>query len=137
MSSSQTSKVAVVTGGARGIGHACAVRLAEQGYDVAIADLIEPTETARAVRAAGVRALPIVCDVAVPADVTRTIEAVAAEIGRCDVLVNNVGIFPRLMFNELDLDLWHRVLDVNLTARHHRQLRGAGGHTHRRYARRP
>jgi NAD(P)-dependent dehydrogenase (short-subunit alcohol dehydrogenase family) len=42
-------KVAVVTGGARGIGRACAVHLAEHGYDVAIADLIEPADTARAV----------------------------------------------------------------------------------------
>jgi NAD(P)-dependent dehydrogenase (short-subunit alcohol dehydrogenase family) len=111
-----TPKVAVVTGGARGIGRACAERLAERGYDVAIADLIEPVETARAVRSAGVRALPIVCDIAAPSDVTGAIEAVADEFGRCDVLVNNAGIFPRVMFNELDLDLWRRVLDVNLTA---------------------
>jgi NAD(P)-dependent dehydrogenase (short-subunit alcohol dehydrogenase family) len=111
-----TAKVAVVTGGARGIGQACAVRLAEKGYNVAIADLIEPTETVRAVRSADVRALPIVCDVAVPSDVTRTINAVEDEFGRCDVLVNNAGIFPRVMFSELDLDLWRRVLDVNLTS---------------------
>jgi NAD(P)-dependent dehydrogenase (short-subunit alcohol dehydrogenase family) len=116
MSNSQTPKVAVVTGGARGIGHACALRLAEKGYDVAIADLIEPTETAGAVRAAGARALPIVCDVAVPADVTRTIETVADEFGRCDVLVNNAGIYPVKSFDELDLDLWNRILAVNLTS---------------------
>ena len=116
MSSSQTPKVAVVTGGARGIGHACAVRLAEHGYDVAIADLIDPTDTARAVRLAGVRALPIVCDVGVPSDVTQAIKAVEDEFGRCDVLVNNAGIYPRRMFNELDLDLWNRVLAVNLTS---------------------
>jgi NAD(P)-dependent dehydrogenase (short-subunit alcohol dehydrogenase family) len=116
MSSSQTPKVAVVTGGARGIGHACAVRLAEKGYDVAIADLIEPTETARAVRAAGARALPIVCDVALPSDVTSTMKTIEDELGRCDVLVNNAGIYPRRMFNELDLDLWNRVLAVNLTS---------------------
>jgi NAD(P)-dependent dehydrogenase (short-subunit alcohol dehydrogenase family) len=109
-------KVALITGGARGIGHACAVRLAERGYDVAIVDLTEPNETARAVRSAGVRALPIVCDVAVPSDVTHAINAVADEFGRCDVLVNNAGIFPRLAFDELDLDLWRRVLDVNLTS---------------------
>jgi NAD(P)-dependent dehydrogenase (short-subunit alcohol dehydrogenase family) len=109
-------KVAVVTGGARGIGRACAVRLAEQGCDVAIADLIEPADTAHAVRAAGARALPVVCDVAVPADITRTIAAVNDEFGRCDVLVNNAGIFPRRMFDELDLELWNRVLAVNLTS---------------------
>ncbi|HEX3964483.1 MAG TPA: SDR family oxidoreductase [Trebonia sp.] len=109
-------KVAVVTGGARGIGRACAVGLAEDGYDVAIADLIEPIDTAGAVRAAGVRALPIVCDAAVPSDITQAIDAVEDEFGRCDVLVNNAGIFPRVMFNELDLDLWRRVLDVNLTS---------------------
>jgi NAD(P)-dependent dehydrogenase (short-subunit alcohol dehydrogenase family) len=105
----------VVTGGARGIGQACAVRLAAKGYDVAIADLIEPTETARAVRSAGVRALPVLCDVAVPSDVTKTMKAVTDEFGRCDVLVNNAGVFPRVMSNELDLELWRRVLDVNLT----------------------
>jgi NAD(P)-dependent dehydrogenase (short-subunit alcohol dehydrogenase family) len=114
--SAPVRKVAVVTGGARGIGRACAVGLAEDGYDVAIADLIEPIDTAGAVRAAGVRALPIVCDVAVPSDITQAIDAVEDEFGRCDVLVNNAGIFPRVMFNELDLDLWRRVLDVNLTS---------------------
>jgi NAD(P)-dependent dehydrogenase (short-subunit alcohol dehydrogenase family) len=116
MSSPAPAKVALITGGARGIGHACAVRLAERGYDIAIADLIEPIDTTRAVRSAGARALPVVCDVGVPSDVTRTVKAVADEFGRCDVLVNNAGVFPRLMFNELDLELWRRVLDVNLTS---------------------
>jgi NAD(P)-dependent dehydrogenase (short-subunit alcohol dehydrogenase family) len=116
MSNSRAPAVAVVTGGARGIGHACAVRLAEKGYDIAIADLTEPTETARAVRAAGVRALPIICDVAVPADVTRTMAAVEDEFGRCDVLVNNAGIYPLKTLDELDLDLWNRILAVNLTS---------------------
>jgi NAD(P)-dependent dehydrogenase (short-subunit alcohol dehydrogenase family) len=114
--SAPVRKVALITGGARGIGRACAVRLAEQGYDVAVADLIESADAVHAVRAAGVRALPIVCDVAVPTDVTQAISAVDAEFGRCDVLVNNAGIFPRVMFDELDLDLWRRVLDVNLTS---------------------
>ncbi len=114
--SAPTPRVAVVTGGARGLGHACAVRLAERGYDVAIADLIEPIETARAVRSAGGRALPIECDVAVPSNVVSTIKAVEDEFGGCDVLVNNAGIFPRQTFHDLDLDLWRRVLDVNLTS---------------------
>ena len=51
--STSTTRVAVVTGGARGLGQATAVRLAERGYDVAIADVIEPTETADLIRSAG------------------------------------------------------------------------------------
>lgn len=111
-----TPRVAVVTGGARGLGQASAVRLAERGYDVAIADLIEPIETASAVRSAGARALPLRCDVAVPSDVTSTIKAVEDKFRRCDVLVNNAGIYPLRAFRDLDLELWHRILDVNLTS---------------------
>lgn len=110
------AKVAVVTGGARGIGRAIAVSLAKRGYDVAIADLVEATETADAVRAVGVRALAIECDVSVPTDVTRTVAAVDAELGRCDVLVNNAAIYPQVSFNDLDLDMWQRVLAVNVTS---------------------
>jgi NAD(P)-dependent dehydrogenase (short-subunit alcohol dehydrogenase family) len=109
-------RVAVVTGGARGLGRAAAVRQAERGYDVAIADVIEPIETARAIRSAGARALPIECDVSIPSDVTRAINAVEAEFGSCDVLVNNAAIFPRRAFEDVDLELWNRVLNVNLTS---------------------
>jgi NAD(P)-dependent dehydrogenase (short-subunit alcohol dehydrogenase family) len=109
-------RVAVVTGGARGLGQACALRLAERGYDLAIVDLIDPIDAADAVRATGRRALAIQCDVAVPDDVARAVAAVEEEFGRCDVLVNNAGIFPRQTFDDLDLELWRRVLDVNLTA---------------------
>lgn len=111
-----TPRVAVVTGGARGLGQASAVRLAQLGYNVAIADLIESAETASAVRSAGARALPIECDVAVPSDITRTIRTVKSEFGRCDVLVNNAGIYPLRAFQHLDIELWRRILDVNLTS---------------------
>lgn len=114
--STPSPRVAVVTGGARGLGRACAVRLAERGYHVAIADVIEPIETATAVRSAGARALAIECDVSVPSDVIRTINAVKTEFGHCDVLVNNAAIFPRRAFADLDLELWQHVLDVNLTS---------------------
>ena len=114
--STQTTRVAVVTGGARGLGQATAVRLAERGYHVAIADVIEPTETANLIRSAGGRALAIACDASVPSDITRAMDAVNDEFGRCDVLVNNAAIFPRRSFADLDLELWHRVLDVNVTS---------------------
>ncbi|MGI8591524.1 MAG: SDR family NAD(P)-dependent oxidoreductase [Nakamurella sp.] len=109
-------RTAIVTGGARGIGQACAVRLAQAGHDVAVVDLIDATEAADAVRAAGGRSLTVRCDVSIPDDITHAFAAVDREFGGCDVLVNNAGIFPRRSFAELDLDLWHRVLDVNLTA---------------------
>jgi NAD(P)-dependent dehydrogenase (short-subunit alcohol dehydrogenase family) len=96
-----TRRVVLVTGGGRGLGRACAIDLAERGYDVAVVDLVEPTETADAVRAAGARALAVRCDVAVPRDVTAAVRAVHAELGRCDVQVNNVAIYPRVPFAEV------------------------------------
>ncbi|MDQ2852781.1 MAG: SDR family oxidoreductase [Actinomycetota bacterium] len=111
-----SAKVAVVTGGARGLGRATAVRLAENGYDIAIADITEPTETAIAIRALGVRALPIRCDVSIPTDVAAAIRAVENELGCCDVMVNNAAIYPRRPFEDVDLELWERTLAVNLTS---------------------
>jgi len=110
-----TPKVAVVTG-ARGLGQATAGRLAERGYDVAIANVIESNETASAVRSAGGRALPVVCDVSVPSDVASTIKAVEDESRRCDVLVNSAGTYPLRPFKDLDLELWRRILDANVTS---------------------
>ena len=93
-------RVAVVTGASRGIGRALAIRLAQEGADVAVAAKSEQSterlpgsihETADAIRAMGRRALAIPTDVRDEDAIRNLIERTAAELGRLDILVNNAG----------------------------------------------
>lgn len=112
-------KVAVITGGGRGIGRAIALRCAAAGADVAIAarsaDQIE--EVAGLIEAQGRRALPVVTDLREPDQVTRLAETVSAELGDVDLLVNNSGIAgPMQVLWEIDPKDWEETVKVNLTA---------------------
>jgi NAD(P)-dependent dehydrogenase (short-subunit alcohol dehydrogenase family) len=113
-----TGKVAVVTGGSRGIGRAIAAALAEAGADVVIASRkLEACEAAAAeIRAAtGRRAVAIACHVGRWADCDRLIAESLARLGRLDVLVNNAGMSP--LYESLDKvseDLYDKTLAVNL-----------------------
>lgn len=92
-----TGRVAVVTGGSRGIGRAIAGGLAAAGADVVIASrkLDNCQQTASEISAAtGRRALPVACHVGRWAECDRLVETVYAEFGRCDVFVNNAGMSP-------------------------------------------
>jgi NAD(P)-dependent dehydrogenase (short-subunit alcohol dehydrogenase family) len=102
------SKVALVTGAARGIGSAIATRLAGDGYRVIAVDLAEGVAPAggRAVRA----------DVGAEADVARLIDGIAAEEGRLDALVCNAGINIRKPIASLALAEWSKVIATNLTS---------------------
>jgi NAD(P)-dependent dehydrogenase (short-subunit alcohol dehydrogenase family) len=108
---------AIVTGGASGIGRACAIRLAREGARITIGDIRDEgaAETAEFVRAAGGEAVAVHCDISdeeqVEALATKAIDA----YGRLDVLVANAGISTRAPLHELDLADWERVLRVNLT----------------------
>ncbi|WP_119460022.1 3-oxoacyl-ACP reductase family protein [Rhodospirillaceae bacterium SYSU D60014] len=92
-----TGKVALVTGGSRGIGAAIAKRLAQDGADVALT-YVSAADKARTIvaeiEAAGRRGLAIAADSVDPDAVTAAVERTAAEFGRFDILVNNAGIFP-------------------------------------------
>jgi len=111
-----TSKVAIVTGGARGIGQATAFRLAEAGAHVAVADMNEAgaQATAAAIRDRGGAAEGLGLDVTDLANVNAVVARVAETRGRIDVLVNNAGIFPYRPFAEADDELWKKTLDVNV-----------------------
>jgi 2-hydroxycyclohexanecarboxyl-CoA dehydrogenase len=109
-------RVAIVTGAARGIGHAIAARLARAGMDVALCDI----DAAAAKRAAeplaggGTRALGVALDVSDGAAVRDAFARVAAELGPVDVLVNNAGIDKIEPFVESREETWDRLIAVNL-----------------------
>jgi glucose 1-dehydrogenase/3-oxoacyl-[acyl-carrier protein] reductase len=109
-------KVAVVTGAARGIGRGIAEVFADEGANIAVADvnLEQATEVAAALKARGVKAIAVKADVAKRAEVEPMIERVWQELGPIDILVNNAGIETIVPFLELTDEQWTRLTDVNL-----------------------
>jgi NAD(P)-dependent dehydrogenase (short-subunit alcohol dehydrogenase family) len=114
MAKGHRDKIAVITGGAKGIGQAFARRLAEDGVHIAIADLAPADETKKLVEQAGRDALVCTCDVASPDSVKTLAADVERRFGRCDILVNCAGIYPNVAFEKIDLAEWRRVLSINL-----------------------
>ena len=110
-------KVAIVTGGAQGIGYAIAEALAERGAAIVIADLAGAAEAAARLGADGARAIGVTADVASERDAAAMAAAAVSEFGGIDVLVNNAGIYASLKprpFQEIDAAEWRRVLEVNV-----------------------
>ena len=118
LSESLKGRVAVVTGGSRGIGRAIALRLAESGADVALiyaGNQAAADETAQQVRELGVRAMAVQCDVSDAQQAAAAIKQVRAELGPIDILVNNAGITRDGISLRMKPDDFRRVIDVNLT----------------------
>ncbi|MGY1824067.1 3-oxoacyl-ACP reductase FabG [Geodermatophilus sp. SYSU D00079] len=114
--SSTGARVAIVTGAARGIGAATALRLAQDGFAVGVLDLDETAgkETVQAIEAAGGRALAVGADVSDPEQVEAAVGRVAAELGAPTVLVNNAGVTrDNLLFKMTESD-WDTVMNVHL-----------------------
>jgi L-rhamnose 1-dehydrogenase len=110
------NKAAIVTGAARGIGRAVALRLAQEGANVTVADILEDEglRTAREVERTGRRAIYVHTDVTNPVQVERMVQAALDAFGTIDVLVNDAGICPFKPFLEISSQLWDEVLDTNL-----------------------
>jgi NAD(P)-dependent dehydrogenase (short-subunit alcohol dehydrogenase family) len=111
-----SSRVAVVTGAARGIGLAVARRFLADGYGVALLDIdAETLARTAATLAPAERVLAIECDVAEPLQVQSAIDRVAARFGRIDALVNNAGVAVFKPLLDTTYEEWARVIAVNLT----------------------
>ena len=114
--SSNKHKTALITGAGQGIGRGIAVRLARDGYNIAIADinLNNLAEAAQEISALGVRVLKIEADVSSAHDVQHMIQATVDEFESLDVLVNNAGIYPFTPFMDITEEQWDKVIAVNL-----------------------
>jgi NAD(P)-dependent dehydrogenase (short-subunit alcohol dehydrogenase family) len=112
-----SNRVAVITGAARGIGKGIALRFAEEGCSVAIADLLEKEgrKTAEEISAKSGESLFVKCDVSKSAEVQAMVDQVINRFGKVDILVNNAGIgaLPK-PFTETPEEEWDRVLAINL-----------------------
>ncbi len=113
-----TGRIALVTGGSRGIGRACVEMLAQHGASVAVnyrADIDAARDAVRAVTTAGQRAIAVQADVADEHQVQAMIETVEREFGAVDLLVNNAGVFHFLDHEATDLEIWNQTMACNLT----------------------
>jgi NAD(P)-dependent dehydrogenase (short-subunit alcohol dehydrogenase family) len=116
MDQRHAGKVAVISGAARGIGQAYALRLAGEGADIVVADIRDPGETVTRVVELQRRALGVTCDVSKPEDVAELSRRAIDAFGRCDILVNNAGLIPNQPFEEVTFEDWRRIMATNLDA---------------------
>ena len=108
-----TKPIALVTGGAQGIGLACAEALAEDGYRIVLADINEEGVTAAAADLGG-DTLGLACDMGDPAAVAAMFDKVESDVGPASVLVNNAGVAMPGDFLDYDLETFNRVIAINL-----------------------
>lgn len=110
-----TGKVVLITGGSSGIGRALVTAFAQAGAAVAFTgrDTAGLAQTGQLLAGLGVRHLTIRADVSVPADCHRSVAETVAAFGRLDVLINNAGISMRALFEDADVTVLRRLMEVN------------------------
>lgn len=114
-----SDKLALVTGGSRGIGRACALELAKSGYDIVInyaGNAEAAQKTVDDIKALGVSAEAYKFDVSNQAQVEENIAKIVEKYGRIDVLINNAGITRDDLFIRMDADKWESVINTNLNS---------------------
>ncbi len=113
-----TDRVAIITGSARGIGRAIALKLAEVGADIVVNDIAAAADslekTAEEIRALGRQALAVTADVSSPEDVSRLVETAASNFSRIDILVNNAGVTRDQIILRMSDEDWDTVLNIDL-----------------------
>ena len=111
------NKVALITGGGRGLGRAIALAFADAGADVAVASRTREQldEVAQAIAAKGRRALAVEADVSDSASVARMVAATRAEFGRIDILVNSAGVGWAEKLVDMSDDTWTWIIETNLS----------------------
>ena len=111
-------KTAVITGGSRGIGRACAIKLAKEGYNIAVVyagNDKAAEETVSEIKALGKEAISVKFDVSDENAVNEGITKIIEKFGRIDVLVNNAGITRDGLFVRMSADDWNAVINTNIT----------------------
>lgn len=112
-----TGRVAIITGGAQGIGATYAEMLAREGAKIMIADILDGTATAERIRTAGGEAIHAVTDVSDADSVAAMVETTRAKWGRVDILINNAAIWASLSphrFEDIDPAEWDKIMAVNV-----------------------
>ncbi len=114
-------KTAAITGGARGIGAEYAKKMAVEGANVVVTDILDPAETVDAIKAAGGNAVGMVVDVTSDDDLNAMVAKAESEFGALNILVNNAGLFANLTpkpFFEIDNDEFDKVMTINARSIH-------------------
>ncbi len=110
-----TGRVAIITGAARGLGHAAVERLHERGASVAVNVRDRPRAESLA-RSIGERALAVPGDIAAPGVPEEIVRLTVERFGRVDILINNAALARSTRFSELTAEEWRQALEINLTA---------------------
>jgi len=110
------NKVAIITGSRQGIGFGIAQDLARAGYNIVISDIsqVDCDSTASQIQEEGIKVIGIACDVSDKSQVDNLIAKTIDKFGRLDVLVNNAGIYPFKSFQDIQVEDWDKVINVNL-----------------------
>ncbi len=119
MSGRHDSRVAVVTGGANGIGRAYALRLAREGATVAVLDRVDGADVVARIEADGGKGLAVTVDLCDPDAVAGARDKVDMAAGQAQILVNNAGVYPNQPFETLTADDWRSIFAVNVDTMFH------------------
>lgn len=111
-------KVVIITGGARGLGRDYALRLADEGASIVLADILDATRVKEEIERKGGEAIALYVDVSDEASVNEMVKKTVERFGKIDVLINNAAIFADLakhLFYEIPLQEWERMIKINVT----------------------